>query len=253
MPENTDWYPTENADWYPQRLRWPGPGRLQLRLKPQLRRARAVWSFVFVSSITLLTLLYGLLKDWFEGLVGLTGHNEAYVTLKTGLCSTSQAVHFNVPQFLAQPALYRARATVGAFRPDRIPIKTGRGLRLCGFPFGIVSGVFRARPSLEMNFFCFFSDTWAQIAIGSLQLANRGALSSGRTGSSEFPKSWIVSGVFSSQKTCGGRLSDKKRQLFRRHLPKTRSNKKKLRILRLEIQPAGTMIRNLSDSTALKK
>jgi len=33
----------------------------------------------------------------------------------------------------------------------------------------------------------------------------------------------------------------------------TRSNKKKLRILRLEIQPAGTMIRNLSDSTALKK
>src|SRR5262245_57640924 len=76
MPESTDWYPTENADWYPQRLRWPGPGRLQLRLKPQLRRARAVWSFVFVSSITLLTLLYGLLKDWFDGLVRLTGHNE---------------------------------------------------------------------------------------------------------------------------------------------------------------------------------
>ena len=146
----------------------------------------------------------------------LTSHSKQGCVLQAKLFIPT--FHNSWP--LAQPALYRARATVGAFRPDRIPIKTGHGLRLCGFPFGIVSGVFRARPSLEMNFFCFFSDTWAQIAIGSLQLANRGALWSGRTGSSEFPKSWIVSGVFSSQKTCGGRLSDKKRQLFRRHLPK---------------------------------
>jgi hypothetical protein len=36
----------------------------------------------------------------------------------------------------------------------------------------------------------------------------------------------IVAGVFSSQKTCDGRLSDKKRQLFRRHPPEAISNEK---------------------------
>jgi hypothetical protein len=49
---------------------------------------------------------------------------------------------------------------------------------------------------------------------------------SGHTSFTRVSQFGIVSGVFSSQKTCDERLSDKKRQLFRRHPPETRSNKK---------------------------